>query len=46
MGGLDLYKGIMVFDSKEVGRNLELFNNDFPLRTLRNYQEGILCNFC
>ena len=46
MGGLDLYKGIMVFDSKEVGRNLEFFNNDFPLRTLRNYQEGILCNFC
>ena len=46
MGGLDLYKGIMVFDSKEVGRNLEFFNNDSPLRTLRNYQEGILCNFC
>lgn len=46
MGGLDLYKGIMVFDSKEIGRNLEFFNNDYPLSTLRNYQEGILCNFC
>ncbi len=46
MGGLDLYKGIIVFDSKEVGRNLEFFNNDYPLSTLRNYQEGILCNFC
>lgn len=30
MGGLDLYKGIIVFDSKEVGRNLEFFNNDYP----------------
>lgn len=46
MGGLDLYKGIMVFDSKEVGRDLEFFYNDYPLSTLRNYQEGILCNFC
>lgn len=46
MGGLDLYKGIMVFDSKEIGRDLEFFNNDYPLSTLRNYQEGILCNFC
>ena len=46
MGGLDLYKGIIVFDSKEIGRNLEFFNNDYPLSTLRNYQEGILCNFC
>ena len=46
MGVLDLYKGIIVFDSKEVERDLEFFNNDYPLRTLRNYQEGILCNFC
>lgn len=46
MGGLDLYKGIMVFDSKEIERDLEFFNNDYPLSTLRNYQEGILCNFC
>ena len=46
MGGLDLYKGIIVFDSKEVGRYLKFSNNDYPLRTLRNYQEGILCNFC
>lgn len=46
MGGLDLYKGIMVFDSKEIGRDLEFFFNDYPLSTLRNYQEGILCNFC
>lgn len=46
MGGLDLHKGIMVFDSKEVGRYLKFSNNDYPLRTLRNYQEGILCNFC
>lgn len=46
MGGLDLHQGIMVFDSKEIGRDLEFFNNDYPLRTLRNYHEGILCNFC
>ena len=46
MGGLNLYKGIIVFDSKEVGRYLKFSNNDYPLRTLRNYQEGILCNFC
>ena len=46
MGGLDLYKGIIVFDSKEVGRYLKFSNNDYPLRTLRNYHEGILCNFC
>lgn len=46
MGGLNLHKGIMVFDSKEVGRYLKFSNNDYPLRTLRNYQEGILCNFC
>lgn len=46
MGGLDLHKGIMVFDSKEVGRYLKFSNNDYPLRTLRNYQEGILCDFC
>jgi len=46
MGGLDLCKGIMVFDSKEIERDLEFFNNDYPLSTLRNYQEGILCNFC
>ena len=46
MGCLDLHKGIMVFDSKEVGRYLKFSNNDYPLRTLRNYQEGILCNFC
>lgn len=46
MGGLDLYKGIMVFDSKEIGRYLKFSNNGYPLRTLRNYQEGILCNFC
>lgn len=25
---------------------MEFFNNDYPLSTLRNYQEGILCNFC
>lgn len=36
----------MVFDSKEVGKNLDFFNNDYPLIKLRNYQEGILCNFC
>lgn len=46
MGGLDLYKGIIVFDSKEIERYLEFSNNDYPLRTLRNYQEGTLCNFC
>jgi hypothetical protein len=39
MGGLDLYKGIIVFDSKEVGRYLKFSNNDYHLRTLRNYQE-------
>ena len=25
---------------------MDFFNNDYPLRKLRNYQEGILCNFC
>lgn len=30
MGGLDLHKGIMVFDSKEVGRYLKFSNNDYP----------------